>query len=260
MTAYTQRKPKIKGNRTVIEVKENLPFFNAIVLEDDLEVVLKTGSNEGYELEVDENLVDILRFEVENETLTISSFYNVTSKKRLHITVFFNQLNQITVNNGKILSKDTFATDALRVDISGGAKAELSVNAEVLDIVMVGNGSGDFKMEGDALNIDLKDKAKLRLYAVAESINVQLLDKSEAQLEGVSTNLQIKLMEYAVLKASKLEVDSMVVTLNSNTSAEVMVTNSIELYASGSSKTYVYGEGKINLQEFLDTSELHRRK
>ena len=41
MLAISQRKPKIKGSRIVTEVNEELPAFNAIQLNDDLDIVLK---------------------------------------------------------------------------------------------------------------------------------------------------------------------------------------------------------------------------
>jgi len=44
---YSQRKPKIKGNKNVIEVRETLPPFNAIELNDDLDIVLQAASTEG---------------------------------------------------------------------------------------------------------------------------------------------------------------------------------------------------------------------
>ncbi|GGW29764.1 GIN domain-containing protein [Arenibacter certesii] len=260
VAAYGQRQPKIKGNRNVIEVKEDLPFFNAIILEDDLDVNLKSGQIHGYEIEADDNLVDVLRFTVENETLRISSFYNITRKKKLNITVIFDQLHHITINNGKILTKDTFFTDALRVDMNANAKADLSVNTAYLDIHMDEKSSGDFRMEGDTLNINLKDKAKLKLYAVARATNIELVKNASAFLEGASAQVQFNLMDNASLKANKLEVDHIVASLDGNASAEVNVTNVLELFASGSSKTHVYGDGKIDLQEFLDTSELYRRK
>lgn len=259
VVGYAQRKPKIKGNRNVIEVMEELPPFHTIVLEDDLEVVLKPGADFGYELEADDNLVDLLRFKVENEILTISSFYRITRKKKLNISVFFNQLNHIAIKSGKIVARDSFPTDALSVDIRGGGKAEMDLSINVLEITMDENSSGDFKMNGDSLNIVLKDKSKLKLFAVSEAIKVQLEKNSNALLEGFSSHLHISLMDNATLKARKLEVDTVVASLDARASAEILVINSLELFASGSSKTYVYGEGKINLQEFLDTSELYRR-
>ncbi|MDX1364108.1 MAG: DUF2807 domain-containing protein [Arenibacter latericius] len=260
VVAYAQRQPKIKGNRNVIEVSEDLPFFNAIVLEDDLEISLQPGEPHGYKLEADDNLIDVLRFTVENETLRISSFYKITRKKKLNITVFFDQLYHITINNGKVFTKNTFHTEALRVDMASNAKADMSVKTEYLDIAMSEKSSGDFRMEGDSLNINLKDKAKLKLYAIAQVTKIESVNNANAFLEGASAQLQCNLMENSSLKASKLEVDHIVASLDGNSSAEVNATNLLELFASGSSKTYVYGKGEIELQEFLDTSELYRRK
>ena len=70
---YGQRKPKIKGNKSVIEVREELPAFNAIEIIDDLEILLQKGASEGYVLNADDNLVDVLKFKVEDSTLFISS-------------------------------------------------------------------------------------------------------------------------------------------------------------------------------------------
>ena len=82
VVAYAQRKPKIKGNRNVVEVKEDLPSFNAIRLDDNLEVYLQEGAAEGYVVEADDNLLDILKFRVVDGTLNISSFYNIRSRKK----------------------------------------------------------------------------------------------------------------------------------------------------------------------------------
>lgn len=260
VVAYAQRKPKIKGNRDVVEVKVDLPSFNAIRLDDNLEVYLQEGTTEGYVLEADDNLIDILKFRVVDETLTISSFYNIKSRKKLKITVLFNRMNHINITAGRVLTTDKFRTDGLDVTISGMGRAELAVNTEMLNINLEGNASADINMEGDSLNIVGKDKSKLKLYAVAEATSVQMVKNSSAFLEGFSHDLTLKLMEQASLKAALLESNIVKASMEANASAEVLVVDSLELNASGASKTYVYGNGKINLQEFLDTSELYKRK
>lgn len=260
VVAYAQRKPKIKGNKNVVEVREDLPSFNAIRLDDDLEVYLQEGAAEGYVLEADDNLIDILRFRVENGTLTISSFYDIRSRKKLRITVLFNRLNRIDITAGRILTNDKFRSDGLDVNISGTGKAELAVNSGTMNIRLEGNANGDFNVETDSLNIEGKDRSRLRLYTVAESTTVQMVKNSSAFLEGFSNVLTIKLREQAGLKAAQLEADRAVVSLEANTSAEVYVVDSMELNASGASKTYVHGAGKIVLNEFLNASELYRRE
>ncbi|HLT50449.1 MAG TPA: DUF2807 domain-containing protein [Arenibacter sp.] len=260
VVAYAQRKPKIKGNRNVVEVREDLQPFNAIQLEDNLEVYLQEGPTEGYVLEADDNLLEILKFRVADETLTISSFYNIRSKKKLRITVLYNRLNRIHIAAGTVLTTEKIRTDGLEVTISGMGRAELGVDAEMLDVKLEGNANGDFNMEGDSLNIEGRDKSSLKIYAVAETTTVQMAKNSSAFLEGYSKDLTIKMREQASLKAAKMEANTVTATVEGNTSTEIFAVDTLELNASGASKTYAYGSGKINLTEFLDTSELYKRK
>ena len=62
LAVSAQRKPKIKGNKSIVEVNEDLPFFNAIEVRDDLEIFLKETTIPGYSISADDNLIDILRF------------------------------------------------------------------------------------------------------------------------------------------------------------------------------------------------------
>lgn len=257
---YSQRKPKIKGNRNVVEVTETLPPFNAIQLNDDLEIKLKSSSIEGYTVEADDNLIDILNFKVEDEILIIGSYYKVTGKKKLDITVNFNRLNEVSVYDGKLLAKDGIVTDMLQVNTFGSAKVDMDVNTEVLYIAMEGNSSADFKIDSDSLNVSLMGKAKLGLYGVIRKGEVVMTQNSDADLDGITENLGLNLFDNADLKARRLETNYVEASLEGNSSVEIWCTNELQLSSEGSAKTYVYGDGKINLLQFLDTSELYKRK
>ena len=63
LAVQSQRKPKIKGNRTVIEVKEVLPPFTKIELRDDLDVSLRRSTEEAYAVQADDNLIDVLKIQ-----------------------------------------------------------------------------------------------------------------------------------------------------------------------------------------------------
>src|SRR5690606_24932370 len=143
---YSQRKPKIKGNRNVIEVREPLAPFNAVQLDDDLDINLQAGTTGEYIIEADDNLIDILKFEVENETLIISSYYKVTSKKKLNITVNFSELFRIDANEGNVVVSNRFSTEYLEVNTKGSGRVELDVDADVMAITMNDDSRGNFKV------------------------------------------------------------------------------------------------------------------
>ena len=257
---YSQRKPKIKGNRNVIEVREALPPFNAIQLDDDLDINLQAATSGEYIIEADDNLIDILKFKVENETLIISSYYQVTSKKKLNITVNFNELFLINVNEGNIVVRNRFSTEFLEVNTRGSGRVEIDVDADAMQITMNDNSRGNFKVDSDTLNIRLAEKADLRLFGVMENTVLDMQRNSKADLEGFTDVFQFLLLDNSDLKAKRLEANSVKANLEGSSSAEVLSTATVDLNSKGSSKTYVFGDSKINLLEFLDTSELYRRK
>ena len=166
--AYSQRKPKIKGNKNVVEVREDLPAFHAIQLDDDLEIVLQKSSNEGYALEADDNLIDVLKFKVSDSTLVISSFYNITSKKKLNITVYYTEISALTMRNGEISMKDVISGSVLDVNTYGTSRLELNATADIININMEEISSGDFNLASDSLNLTFKDRIDAKVYATGE--------------------------------------------------------------------------------------------
>lgn len=255
-----QRKPKIKGSKVVTDVQENLPPFKAIELNDDLEVKLRKAPQEGYSITADDNLIDVLKFSVEDSVLTISSFYIITGKKKLDITVNYTDIDVITLRNGDLRMDGAIITDELDVNMNESAKIQLNAEASRITITMEGSSSGDFTLKGDEIDFMLKDRVDARIYTVSETNNLKMYKNASARMEGTVTDFTVNLYENSRIKGERLEAEKAFVNLENSSSAEVNVKSTIELTSSGSSKTYLYGDGKIEIIEFLDTSELHKRK
>ena len=260
VTSYSQRKPKIKGNKNVIEVREDLEPFYGIELADDLDIVIQKASHEGYALELDDNLVDVLKFKVDNGVLKISSFYNITSKRKLEITIFFQELNSIKMLNGKISMKDVISTDKLRVQTFGTSRLELNATADIIDVSMEEISSGDFNLASDSLNIVLKDRIDVKLYTTGESNNIYMYKNASAKVEGTSDFLMAKLYGNSALKASNLQSNDVLVITEDSPDVEVRALNTIQLSSKGATRTKLYGDAEITILDFLDTSRLEKEK
>lgn len=255
-----QRKPKIKGNKNVIEVNEDLPAFNAIELSDDLDIYVQRSSSEGYALTADDNLVDVLKFRVVDSTLVITSFYTVTSKKKLDITINYVDLKSITLRDGRLRMNDKIETDELSVNTSGSAKLQLNANASMVHVIMEGNSTGDFNLEADECNFELKERTDVSVYAVADRITLAMNDNASAKFDGNSNGLQATMAGSTNLKADKMEAKEVSIALEGSANAKIYAKNLLELSSRGASKTYLKGDGKIEIIDFLDTSELHKEK
>ena len=260
LAVSAQRKPKIKGNKSIVNVNEDLPFFNAIEVKDDLEISLNETTIPGYSITADDNLIDILRFDVVDSTLIIRSFYKITTKKQLDITVNYNELERIVLQQGKLVTKNMINADELKISTYGTSKLELNAKASMVYLNMEGTSSGNLNIQSDSIDLVLKDKINLNIYTTTGKGNIQMHNNTSAVAEGTADIMNIKLSGSSDLKAQKMETGIITAVLEETAKARVFAYKSIDISSSGSAKTYLWGNPKIILNEFLNTSELYKRE
>ena len=260
LAIQAQRKPKIKGNRTVIEVKDALPPFTKLELRDDLEVTLRRSTEEAYTVTADDNLIDVLKFKIEDSTLVISSFYQITAKKKLDIEIAYTQLSSIMLSDGKLTSIDKISSEVLKITTLGSAKIELGADAGLVKIDMQDNSSGTFNLTADSLSVNLLNKADANIYSNSYNNALAMKDNSSLEIEGTADSFEITLDGNAKLRAEDLESRKINATLMASSDARFFVTDVINLRQQGSSRCYLYGDPAIELKQFTDTAELIKRK
>ena len=258
LPAQAQRKPRIKGNRQVIEILENLPPFRHVRLADDLEVHLERGDSEGYRLEVDDNLVDVLRFDVADSTLVIASFYQITGSKKLDITVRYRELASVRAEAGSLVSEEVIEGNTLAISTTEAARLQLRLRAPLVSLEMDGNSRGDLNAEADSLHIALSDHTDVNLYTVNQGMALEQGGHASLSLEGVSTEAAVGLSDNASLKAEGLVASRMKARLEGSAVARVRADSELELDAAGGTRTYLYGQPQVRITRFVDRAELHK--
>ncbi len=253
-----QRKPKIKGNRIVSSVNESLPAFRYLDLNDDLEVKLQRGAAEGYRLEVDENLVDVLRFEVRDSTLKISSFYNITGSKKLDITVFYTELAGVAATDGELISEEPIPAVSLNLEARDEGRLNMRVRADFCRVLLQGNGKADLNLDADTVSVALMDRSDAIIYTVNKGMGIKLNGNTGLTLEGISTEVRTVLDGNVTYKAQKMEADHLDLQAMESATARVRAVNTCSLSLSGGSRTYIYGNPSIEVQEFTDRAEIHK--
>lgn len=255
-----QRKPRIKGSRIVTEVSDELPAFNAIVLNDNLDIVIKKSYGPGYNIVADDNLIDILKFNVQDSTLVISSYYDVTAKKQFDITISYTDLKAITLKDGSIVSLDVIESDELFVDGFNNTKLDIKANAAVMDINLEDASDGNFNVDVDSLNVTLGGRAQAYVYAVNETALVDLDQNGSLTLEGTSDRIQAQLLGNSKYKGETMETGSLMVSAANDASARCYAYRDFELDAKGDSRIYLYGTPQITITGFLDTAQLIKKQ
>ncbi|SDQ26288.1 GIN domain-containing protein [Flagellimonas zhangzhouensis] len=260
LLTIAQRKPKIKGSRIITEVSDELPAFNAIVLNDDLEIHLERSNGPGFHIVADDNLIDILKFEVEGSTLMISSYYDITAKKQLDITVKYSELQSISIKKGSIIANNVIESNELFVDGFENTRMDIKANVAVLDINLEENSKGDFHVDADSLNISLNNRTEALVYATTNTANLDLEGNATLTLEGSSEELQANFFQQSRYKGESMQAGHFKLSIQDDASARVFAVDEVDITAKGSSVIYLYGTPKIQIQEFLDTTQLIKKQ
>ena len=254
-----QRKPKIKGNKDVVEVRENLPAFHSVEINDDLEVFLLKSITPGYRITADDNLIDIIKFEVVDSVLQIRSFYNITAKKQLDIEVSYNELRALSLKAGKAITESVISADEMDITASGSSRIDLQLSAAVTNLVMEGNSKVNLNIDSDTLAVSLRDKADANIYSVGNSQSLEMWDDALLNLEGNTDTLKLYLKGTTKLRGQKMEANTVDLETSENANARVYAVRKLRLASSGSSKVFLFGEPEIEIVQFLDSSELYKR-
>ena len=255
-----QRRPKIKGNRSVTEIREQLPPFTAIELVDDLDIELKKSFGEGYEIVADDNLIDVLKFEVLDSTLVISSFYDIISKKKLEITINIRELKAITVKEGKMFGESMLESDEWYLNTFGNSELDVDVSGFMAHINAEDNSSINLNLDIDSLSVVMKHKTDGIIYAVSGAKKVDLANNASLTLEGTTETLDVSMASNTKLKADKLEAAEVSLSNKESGFARVNAYRTFTLRSTGDSKTHLYGNPKITIEEFFDTSQLVKKE
>jgi len=253
-----QRKPKIKGNRSVISVEKELSPFTDLVLSENLEITLQPGDAEMIKIEADDNLIDVLRFDVDGNTLTISSFYTITASKTLKLNLVYRQLDNIRLEAGSLIAMETLSADQLRLSILEDAKAKLSIRSSVLELDMSGKASADLRVEADSLQAVLGGTSKSFIYASGEGMDFSMTEQASLELEGLTNALTLSLADNAKYKGSGMEAEAARVFLNASANAQVKALANLAYEGRGKAKLFVYGQPKIEILGLYDSAELRK--
>ena len=259
--AFSQKKQKIKGSKTVTTEQREIGTFSALELEDNLEVYLEKGQKPDIKIEADTNLHDIIKLDLKSNTLRIYTSKEAKRYSKLVVRVTYTtDLNivtakhETTVNAIQEVQIDTVTFKAL-----GYSKLFLNINTKNFVLLGDGNSEIELNLKSDKSRIVLSDDASLKSLIATQELACDLYQNSEAKLEGQATNAKIRLDNNCNLTAEKLTTKNVVLIAESFSQCSINAETSLIIDAGGNSETELYGSPKIEIRKFSDEAKLIKK-
>lgn len=266
-TNTTFGQEKIKGNKKVTIVKTDLNPFTKIKVSNDFKIVLLKSSQSSIEIETDENLHDVIDFNIEGTTLVISTSKKIKSK-RLHITVSYeNPLEEITLNeDSEIEALNTLKSPNLLLEVNDFSKADLIIISD--NFSLKNNNRSRFQLssksklniESKNVNLKLNESSNSDISIKTDSLQVIMKENSFANISGSASFSKVIFTDSSKFKGKNLSVDECYSVIKDNADFIIQCKDTIKIEASEKSNTEIYGNPKILLIKFENLSKLAKKE
>ncbi len=256
-----QKAEKIKGSKVVTTSTKEIKSFNAIEVEDNLEINLEKGDKNEIKIEADDNLHDIINLNVQDEILIISTSKEAQNFKKLAVKVTYtNDLNLVTTKDESVVNAiQEIILDNITFKTLNKSKLFLNVNAANFILQADDKSKIELNLKGENTFIELSKNTSLKALINSTNLKCDLYQKATATLEGDANNTALRLDNSTELNARNFNSKNTDVSIEGSASCSLLVENSIVIDATDKTKIELYGNPKIEIRKLDGEAKLFKK-
>lgn len=260
---FAQNSEKVKGNRDVTIEQTYLDDFTKIIVGGDFSIEIIYNSKSSVEIETDSNLHDIIKVEVVDSTLTFSTTQEISSKKRLNITVNYSTpLEYIeTKDDAEIRSLTSLELNDIVLKTTGTSKAYLNINANNFEYTSLDKAKVKLNLTAKGTStVVLSDNSKLDALVNSKEAKIDLYQRATINIEGDTNNAIIRTDNNSDFNGKNFTTKTCTLISEVASDAHVNVSEAITLEITGSSEVFLYNNPKVTINKFIDTAKLLKKE
>ena len=258
---FAQKKEKIKGSKTVTVEQRAVGNFEALLVEDNLEVHLERGEKTELKIEADDNLHDIISMDLSDNTLRIYTTKQATNYKKIIVRVTYTKdLNLIT-------AKDEATVNAIQelllntITLKAHDESKLFLNVNTKDFLLQADDKSktELNLKSENTTLELSKNSSLKALVNTTDLKIDLYQKSDATLEGTAVNAMLRLDNNASFTGNKFTTKNADITTESYTNCSLFVETTVIIDATNKSEIQLLGSPKIEIRKFADEAKLIKK-
>ena len=260
--SVAQKKEKIKGSKIVTVSVKEIPAFENIEINDNFEVFLVKADKTSLEIEADDNLHEIINYEVVAGTLRVSSLREATGAKKFALRInYTSDLKLITAKNeSSVHALADLELENITVKNYDNSRAFLNVKANYFALVLNDKAEAEINVKAENTSLELSKNAELKALVTSPELKLDMYQKSQATIEGNCNNAKLRLDNSSLLIAKKLVIATLDLTMEGYAKCYVNVTTNLTLSASGKTEVELFGESKIQINKFINNATLSKKE
>lgn len=259
--SYSQKKEKVKGSKIVTIERKQTESFDALEVSDNIEVFLVKGSENSIEVEADDNLHQAIDIVLNGSTLRLSTLKDITSYKKLSLRITYTDSFRsiFAKNESQVTALSDLELENISIKCVDYSKVFINAKTTTFEMQCDDKSKVELNLKSEKTTISLSKNSNLKALISSPNLIFDMYQKSVATVEGDVENIKLRLDNNANFTGKNLSVMMADVTVESYSSIAVNVKNTLTLSASGKSEIELYGDQKIIINRFEDSTILKKK-
>ncbi|WP_427875126.1 GIN domain-containing protein [Flavobacterium sp. MMS24-S5] len=258
---FAQKREKIKGSKIVTTSVKEVGSFDALEVDDNIEVYLEQGEKNEIKIEADDNLHDIIGMDLREKTLRLYTNKESSIFKKLSVKVTYTKsLNKvITKNEAIVYAIQELQLDDITMNCVDYSKLYLNVNAKRFTLIADDKSKTELNLKAEDGNLQLSKNAVVKTLVSAVKFKCDLYQRATAAIEGIAEKATIRLDNNSVFTGTKFTLKDANVTTEGSAVATILADTTIAIAAGDKSEISLYGNPKIDLTRFSEEAKLIKK-
>lgn len=174
----------IVGNGRVITRTEDIGKFTRLVISGNFNVLLTQSDQPSLKLEMDENLMDIVRITEEGNTLRIETKVNILQAREKNLFISVKDLEKLDLSGAVKLTNDSvLEVHSLGILAAGAVRLDLIIQARQLKLDLTGASECDIRGKVDELRMQLSGAGDFDAFdLVAQDVEIDMSGAGSARV------------------------------------------------------------------------------
>jgi hypothetical protein len=179
-----------RGDGNVVKQERKVSTFDAIDVSGTFDIILSQGTAQSVIVEADDNLMKIIRTDVEGGKLIIDQKRPIQHANSLKVYITITSLKSIELSGAvDAITEGRLTLPELSIDGSGASDSKFDLDVQKLDVDC--SGGSKLKFRGIAANAHMEVSGAVDLYAYDLVTDVFDLDISGAGKAQVNVNKEL---------------------------------------------------------------------
>ncbi len=258
---FAQKREKIKGSKIVTTSIKDVGSFNGLEADDNLEVYLVKGDKNEIKIEADDNLHDIIAFDLRENILRIYTSKESTIFKKLavHVTYTGTFNKVIAKNEAKIYAIQELQLDDITFSSFDFSRLYLNVNAKKFNLIGDDKSKTELNLKADDGNLQLSKYSSIKTLVSAIKFKCDLYQKATAAIEGIAEKATIRLDNNSIFTGVKFTLKDANITAENNAVGSILADTTVSIAVGDKAELSLYGNAAIQLTRFSEEAKLFKK-